>query len=40
MADTEQKQILDKILSLNDILWEGRIVKTKLDRWTANFKTE
>lgn len=40
MTDAEQKQILDKILSLNDILWEGRIVKTKLDRWKANFKTD
>lgn len=40
MTNIDQKQILDKILSLNDILWEGRIVKTKLDRWMANFNTE
>lgn len=40
MPNIVQKQILDKILSLNDILWEGRVVKTKLDRWKANFNTE
>ena len=40
MADIDLRQILDKILTLSEILWEGKIVKTRLDKWEANFQTD